>query len=159
MNLLITEIYKSYSSQLPRMWMVYPVCRDHSGYGLSQSEEALFCNAFSHWLSPKFVYSHYYDVIMGTMASQITSLTTDYSTVYSGADQRKHQSSASLAFVWGVHRWPVNYPHKWSVTRKMFPFDGVIMAIWSVVMTHVKRYGGIITLVLTQWPLRDAAEI
>ena len=53
------------------------------------------------------------------MASQITSLTTVYSTVYSGADQRKHQSSASLAFVWGIHRWPVNSPHKCPVTRKM----------------------------------------
>ena len=44
-----------------------------------------------------------------------------------GADQSKHQSSASLAFVWGIHRGPVNFPHKWPVTRKMFPFDDVIM--------------------------------
>ena len=64
---------------------------------------------------------------MGRMASQITSLTIAYSTVYSSADQRKHQSSASLAFVRGIHRWPVNSPHKWTVTRKMFPFDDVIM--------------------------------
>ena len=71
--------------------------------------------------------SHYDDVIMGTIASQITSLTIVYSTVYSGADQSKHQSSASLAFVWGIHRGPVNSPHKWPVTRKMFPFDDVIM--------------------------------
>ena len=49
------------------------------------------------------------------------------STVCSGADQRKHQSSASLAFVRGIHRWPVNSPHKGPVTRKMFPFDDVIM--------------------------------
>ena len=70
---------------------------------------------------------HYCDVIMGAMASQITSLTVVYSTVYSGADQRKHQSSASLAFVRGIHRGPVNSPHKWPVTRKMFPFDDVIM--------------------------------
>ena len=47
---------------------------------------------------------HYIDVIMTTMASQITSLAVVYSTVYSDADQRKHQSSASLAFVWGIHR-------------------------------------------------------
>ena len=47
---------------------------------------------------------HYDDVIMTTIASQITSLTSVYSTVYSDADQRKHQSSASLAFVWGIHR-------------------------------------------------------
>ena len=64
---------------------------------------------------------------MGAIAAQITSLTIVYSTVYSGADQSKHQSSASLAFVWGIHRGPVNSPHKWPVTRKMFPFDDVIM--------------------------------
>ena len=71
--------------------------------------------------------SHYGDVLMDTMASQITSLTIVYSTVYSGTDQRKHQSSASLAFVRGIHRWPVNTAHKGSVTRKLFPFDDVIM--------------------------------
>ena len=49
---------------------------------------------------------------MSLMASQITSLTIIYSTVYSGADQRTHQSSASLAFVRGIHRWPVNSPRK-----------------------------------------------
>ena len=64
---------------------------------------------------------------MGAIASQITSLTNVYSTVYSGADQRKQQSSASLAFVRGIHRWPVHSPHKGPVTRKMFPFDDVIM--------------------------------
>ena len=64
---------------------------------------------------------------MGAMASQITSLTFVYSTDYSGADQRKHQSSASLAFVQGIHRLPVNSPHKWPVTREMIPFDDVIM--------------------------------
>ena len=70
---------------------------------------------------------YYNDVIMGAIASQITSLTIVYSTVYSDVDQRKHQSSASLAFVRGIHRGPVNSPHKWPVTRKMFPFDDVIM--------------------------------
>ena len=82
---------------------------------------------------PKFLhdavslYCHYGDVIMSLIASQITSLAIVYSTVYSGADQRKHQSSASLAFVRGIHRGPVNSPHKWPVTGKMFPFDDVIM--------------------------------
>ena len=47
--------------------------------------------------------------------------------VYSSGDQRKHQSSASLVFGWGIHLWPVNSPHKWPVTRKMFPSDDVIM--------------------------------
>ena len=60
---------------------------------------------------------HYYDVMMGAMASQITSLTIVYSTVYSDADQSKHQSYASL--VRGIH--PVNSLHKWPVTRKLFP--------------------------------------
>ena len=64
---------------------------------------------------------------MSAMSSLITSLTIVYSNVYSGADQRKHQSSASLAFVRVIHRWPVNSPHKGPVMRKMFPFDDVIM--------------------------------
>ena len=62
---------------------------------------------------------HYGDVIMGEIASQITSLTIVYSAFFSDADQRNYQSSASLAFV--------NSPHKWIVSRKMFPFDDVIM--------------------------------
>ena len=70
---------------------------------------------------------HYYDVIVSAMASQINSLTIVYSTAYSGAEQRKHQSSASLVVVRGIHRWPMNSPHKGPVTRKMFPFDDVIM--------------------------------
>ena len=75
---------------------------------------------------PCYVY-HYSDVIIGAITSQITSLTIVYSTVYSGANQRKHQSSASLAFYAGNSPGPVNSPHKWPVTRKMFPFDDVIM--------------------------------
>ena len=47
--------------------------------------------------------------------------------LYSGADHRKHKSSESLVFVRGIHRGPVNSPHKRPVTRKMFPFDDVIM--------------------------------
>ena len=71
---------------------------------------------------------HYNDVIMGAIASQITTLTIVFSTVYLDTDQRKHESSASLAFVQGIHRRSVNSPHKWPVARKMFPFDDVIMA-------------------------------
>ena len=69
-------------------------------------------------------YEHYNDVIMSAITSQITSLTIVYSIVYSDTDQRKLQSSASLAFVRGIHRGPVN---SWPVTRKMFPFDDGIM--------------------------------
>ena len=76
---------------------------------------------------------HYSDVIIGTISSQITNLTIVYSTVYSDADQRKHQSSASLAFVRGTHGGggAVNSPHKWPVKRKMLPFDDVIMSIYT----------------------------
>ena len=70
---------------------------------------------------------HYDDVMVSAMASLITSLTIVCVTAYSGGDQREHQSTASLAFVWGIHRWPVNSPHKGTATRKMFPFDDVIM--------------------------------
>ena len=64
---------------------------------------------------------------MGAIVSQITSFMIVYSTIYSGADQRKHQSFPSLAFVQGIHRWSVNSSHKRPVTQKMFPFDDVIM--------------------------------
>ena len=70
---------------------------------------------------------HYSDVIMSAMTSQITGVSMVCSTVCSGADWGKHQSSALLAFVTGFHRWPMNSPHKGPVTRKMFPFDDVIM--------------------------------
>ena len=68
----------------------------------------------------EFHWTHYNDVVMGAMASQIISLTIVYSTVYSRCRSKKHQSSASLAFVRRIDRWPVNSPHKGQVTRKMF---------------------------------------
>ena len=85
-----------------------------------------------HWLRqllPPLL--HHGDVVMSAMASQITSVLIVYLPACSDADQRRHQSSASLAFVRGIHRWPVNSPHKGSVTRKLFPFDDVIMHIWA----------------------------
>ena len=63
---------------------------------------------------------------MGTIASQITSLTIVYSTVYSDADQRKTKLRVT-GLCAGIHRGTVNSPHKWPVTLKMFPFDDVIM--------------------------------
>ena len=74
--------------------------------------------------------SHQSDVIMSTVASQIISISIVYSTVCSGANQRKHQSSVLLAFVRGIHQWPVNSPHKGPVTWKTFPFDEVMWSIW-----------------------------
>ena len=89
-----------------------------------------FWGNVTHW-DHTYWHFHYYDVIMGAMASQITSLTTLCSTVYSGADQWKHPSSASLAFVCGIHRCPLNSPYKGPVTQKMFPFDDVIMWLFT----------------------------
>ena len=83
------------------------------------------------------------------MVSQFTSLAIVSSTVCSGADQRTHQSSASLAFVREIHRSPVNSPHKRPVTRKMFAFDDVIMygrkipslpKTYHKINTHIKIY-------------------
>ena len=90
------------------------------------------------------IFGHCSDVIMTTMASQITRPTIVYSIVYWDADKRKHQSSASLAFVWGIHRGPVNSPHKGPVTRKMFPFDDVIMKheIMSAFSIILQRWDG-----------------
>ena len=91
----------------------------------------VFIESWSLW-NCSFLWSqkyqdHYNDIIMSAMASQIISLMIVYSNVYSGGNQRKHKSSASLAFVRGIHWWLVNSPHKGAVTWKMFPFDNVIM--------------------------------
>ena len=85
-------------------------------------------------------YCHYSDVIMGTMASQTTRLTIVYSTVYSGVDQRKHQSSASLSFVRGIHRWPVNSQTKGQLRGKCFQLMtssciSVILS-WFILLNH-----------------------
>ena len=93
---------------------------------------------------------HYDDVIMTMLASQITSLMVVYSIVYLGVNQRKHQSSASLAFVREIHRGPVNFPHKWPVTRKMFPLDDVIMEhCWP---------GALVATVLSTYPCVPAVH-
>ena len=62
--------------------------------------------------------TNYSDVIMGAMVSQITSGSIVCPTVCSGHDHRKHQRSAPLAFVRGIHWWLVNSPHKGPVTEK-----------------------------------------
>ena len=92
--------------------------------------EALWCICTLYHFSKRTgtgSWKHYNDAIMSAMTSQITSVSIVYSTVCSGIDQIKHQSSVPLAFVRGIHRWPVNSPHKGPVTRKVFPFDGVTM--------------------------------
>ena len=74
---------------------------------------------------------------MSVIASQITSVSIVYLGVCSDTDQRKHQSSVSLAFVRGIHPRPVNSPHKGPVTRKMFSFDDVIMTLFRAVLCYV----------------------
>ena len=86
------------------------------------------------WCSICYNLHHYTGVTMSATASQITDNATVCSTDCPGAHQRKHQSSAPLAFVRGIHRWPVDSPHKWPVTRKMFPYDGVVII-------YVAHYG------------------
>ena len=110
----------------------------------TETDMPSFWYNFHHWLHRKLLFwqlpvqpviKHYGDVIMGAITSQITSLMIVYSTVYSDADQRKHQSAASLAFVRGIHRGPVNSPHKWPATRKLFPFDDVIMKFVKMIFS------------------------
>ena len=82
------------------MWLIYSYS---SKFAHWQWGNCIIVSMPVKWRSEKSV-CHYAAVIMTKMASQITSLTVVYSTVYSEADQIKHQSSASLAFVWGIHR-------------------------------------------------------
>ena len=64
---------------------------------------------------------------MVIMTFQITDNSAVFSTVCSCTHQRIHQSSTSLAFERGIHKWPVGSPHKGTVMQKMFPFNDVIM--------------------------------
>ena len=93
---------------------------------------------------------------MSAIASQITSLTIVYSTVYSDAAQRKHQSSASLAFVWGIHWGPVNSPHKWPVTRKMFPFDDIIIRTFKVLLLFLTHWGHVTHICVSKLIIIDS---
>ena len=104
---------------------------------LSHSRKKTVTPQLDKMLQNKCCFSH---IIMSTMASQVTSRTVVYSTVYSGVDQRKYQSSASLAFVEGIHRWPVNSPHKGPVTQKMSPFDDVIMEVMAACDRHANYH-------------------
>ena len=87
---------------------------------LSISTGTVFC--WRDWFD-----SYYSEVIMSTMVSHISSTFIVYSTLCSGTDPWKHQSSTPLTFLRGIHRLFVNSPHKGPVTRKMFPFDDVTM--------------------------------
>ena len=96
---------------------------------------------------------HYSDIIMRTMTFQITSVSIVCSTFCSGPDQRKHQSSASLAFVRGIQWWPVDSHHKGTVTWKLFPFDDVIIIadIAHILHGYFIGTGAIKWLLRYQW--------
>ena len=79
------------------------------------------------WAGNHISLFQYSNVMMSTIASQITGVSIVCLTVYSSVDRRKYQSSATLAFLRGIYHWPVEFPHKGSVTPKVFPFDDVIM--------------------------------
>ena len=104
-------------------------------------------------------FSEYYKLLLKKMTTvaQITYVSSVCSIVYSGADQRKHQSLASLAFVSIIQQWPVDSPQKGPVTPKMLPFDDVIVitktqwfrcryelivetSIWILTKTQKVRY-------------------
>ena len=108
------------------MWIHYERLHNHNKAKHNKTV-CIFLGIYCMSAGTSLLRNHYDAVIMTMLASQITSLTVVYSIVYSGVIQRKHQSSASLAFVREIHRGPVNFPHKWPVTRKKFPFDDVIM--------------------------------
>ena len=73
------------------------------------------------------IWVHYSDVTMRLMTSSINIVSSICSTICFGGHQRKHQKSASLVFMRGIHRWPVDSPHKGPITRKMFRFDDVLV--------------------------------
>ena len=95
---------------------------------LVRNDERKMFNQSINFRGQLFMWYHYSDVIIGATSSLITSLTFVYSAVCSGADQRKHKSLASRAFVRGIHRSPANSPHQWPVSWKVFPFDDVVMS-------------------------------
>ena len=90
-------------------------------------------------------WSHYNDVIIRAMASQISGISIVYLTVGSGTDEKKHQSSASLAFVWGIHRWPENPPppppppHTHTHTQKASNAEHISIW-WRLINIHELRY-------------------
>ena len=94
---------------------------------------------------------------MSAMTSQITSLTVVCSAVYPGGDQRKHQSFTRMAFVRGIHQWPMNSPHRGPIMRRMVPFDDVIMCVCKTGPkqhnTHEPDDVMTLKLYLYYWPL------
>ena len=130
-RLTICTLLKSGIASLSKWNMFYVMIQQNSLYFMFDD----IC-----WWFPMVFFYHYSDVIMTTIASRITNLTIVYSIVYSDADQRKHQRSTSLAFVWGIHRWPVNSTHKRPVTQIFFLsiwWRHHVLVLWFVTHTWV----------------------
>ena len=126
------------SSQIIRCSSMDPTWIHFTQHTTYHAARTWFCFSLV-WLY-MYLYS---DVIMVTKASQ-------------GADQRKHQSSASLAFVRGIHRWPVNSPHKGPVTWKMFPFDDVFMiSVSGKIICCIYPYPSRLSLPSGQWYIKE----
>ena len=112
-----------------------------------------------HWRYCRIYSFHYNYVMMNDTASQITGLTIVCSTVYSSADQRKHQSSASLAFGRGIHWWPVNSPHKRPV---VYEADVVHPQLWGYVYSLLFQWflGLLIVCLKTiRWPTVEHPDL
>ena len=97
----------------------------------------------------------------------VTSLTIIYSTIYSGTDQRKHQSSAPLVFVGGIHRWHVNSPHtngQWGGKRFHLMTSSCCwfwQAPWPIYKDHTGRasfHFVTISWYTPKWPLTTGKE-
>ena len=97
--------------------------------------------------------SHYSDIIMSMMASQITGVSIVCFAVCSGTDQRKHQSSMSLVFVRGIHQSLVDSPHKGPVMQKMFPSAAVVVMLHVIIWFTVLHYNS------TDWSSRAADRL
>ena len=81
---------------------------------------------------------HYSDVIKGAMTSH-----HPHDCLLNRLFRRRTTNTpklyTSLAFVRGIHRWPVNSPHKWPVTRNIFPFDDVIILLLIILILSIPK--------------------
>ena len=117
LHCLFNNLFRPTTDTTPKLWSTSPLWGKSTGDWWISFSKGQKCRKY------------YSDIIMSAMASQIINLMIVYSTIYSGTDQRKLQSSMSLAFVWGIHRWPVNSPYKGPVTLEIFPFDDVVITV------------------------------
>ena len=110
-----------------QLWKIWVKCSH-------EPNKRLICNdnKTKHIVTFTYLMYHYSDVMMSEMAPQITAIWIVCLTVCSGADHRKCQSTASLAFVGGIHWWPVDSPHKGPVMQTMFPFSSQCPSLFMV---------------------------